>query len=129
MPGGNLAILMGDYCNRDAGFAPLTYYTRQLAFTAGLAKTTPFLLQLFGDGDGRRFRALVGLHPRVPWTNAALADFQSAMMRIVRQLWMARRDRDNVCNNRIDSEPTQHHSQHRGNRGDRAHLYFPFAAK
>jgi hypothetical protein len=34
--GGKLAILMGDYSDRDAGFVPLTYYTKQLAFAAGL---------------------------------------------------------------------------------------------
>lgn len=36
VPGGKLAILMGDYCDRDAGFVPLTYYTKQLAFRLGL---------------------------------------------------------------------------------------------
>lgn len=36
VPGGKLAILMGDYCDRDAGFVPLTYYTKQLAFELGL---------------------------------------------------------------------------------------------
>jgi hypothetical protein len=35
-PGGKLAILMGDYNDRDAGFVPLTYYTKQLAFELGL---------------------------------------------------------------------------------------------
>jgi hypothetical protein len=34
--GGKLAILMGDYNDRQAGFVPLTYYTKQLAFAAGL---------------------------------------------------------------------------------------------
>ena len=31
-PGGKLAILMGDYCDREAGFVPLTYHTKRLAF-------------------------------------------------------------------------------------------------
>lgn len=35
-PDGKLAILMGDYCDRDAGFVPLTYHTKRLAFDAGL---------------------------------------------------------------------------------------------
>jgi hypothetical protein len=35
-PGGKLAILMGDYVDREAGFVPLTYYTKKLAFEAGL---------------------------------------------------------------------------------------------
>lgn len=34
--GGKLAILMGDYVDREAGFVPLTYYTKKLAFEAGL---------------------------------------------------------------------------------------------
>jgi hypothetical protein len=36
VPGGKLAILMGDYCDREAGFVPLTYHTKQLAFETGL---------------------------------------------------------------------------------------------
>ena len=35
-PGGKLAILMGDYCDREAGFVPLIYHTKRLAFAAGL---------------------------------------------------------------------------------------------
>lgn len=35
-PGGKLAILMGDYQDRDEGFVPLTYYTKLLAMKAGL---------------------------------------------------------------------------------------------
>ena len=35
-PGGKLAILMGDYQDREAGFVPLTYHTKRLAFEAGL---------------------------------------------------------------------------------------------
>lgn len=27
---------MGDYSDREAGFVPLTHYTKQLAFAAGL---------------------------------------------------------------------------------------------
>jgi hypothetical protein len=34
--GGKLAILMGDYCDREAGFVPLVYHTKQLAFDCGL---------------------------------------------------------------------------------------------
>jgi hypothetical protein len=36
VPGGKLAILMGDYNDREAGFVPLTYYTKRLAFECGL---------------------------------------------------------------------------------------------
>jgi hypothetical protein len=35
-PGGKLAILMGDYNDREAGFVPLVYHTKRLAFAAGL---------------------------------------------------------------------------------------------
>jgi hypothetical protein len=35
-PGGKLAILMGDYQDREAGFVPLTFHTKRLAFAAGL---------------------------------------------------------------------------------------------
>ncbi len=35
-PGGKLAVLMGDYNDREAGYVPLTYYTKQLAFELGM---------------------------------------------------------------------------------------------
>ncbi|HEX4611232.1 MAG TPA: hypothetical protein VH092_23775 [Urbifossiella sp.] len=35
-PRGKLAVLMGDYTDREAGFVPLTYYTKRLAFGLGL---------------------------------------------------------------------------------------------
>jgi hypothetical protein len=34
--GGKLAVLMGDYLDRDAGYVALTYHTKRLAFAAGL---------------------------------------------------------------------------------------------
>ncbi|GIW86360.1 MAG: hypothetical protein KatS3mg108_0684 [Isosphaeraceae bacterium] len=37
-PHGKLAILMGDYSDRDAGYVPLVYHTKRLAFEAGLAQ-------------------------------------------------------------------------------------------
>ncbi len=37
-PGGKLAVLMGDYCDREAGFVPLVFHTKRLAFEAGLAQ-------------------------------------------------------------------------------------------
>jgi hypothetical protein len=33
---GKLAILMGDYSDREAGYVPLVYHTKRLAFEAGL---------------------------------------------------------------------------------------------
>lgn len=35
-PGGHLAILMGDYSDRDAGYCPLVFHTQRLCFDAGL---------------------------------------------------------------------------------------------
>ena len=35
-PGGKFAILMGDYHDREAGFVPLVYWTKRLAFDLGL---------------------------------------------------------------------------------------------
>lgn len=35
-PGGKLAILMGDYSDREEGFVPLTFHTKRFAFAAGL---------------------------------------------------------------------------------------------
>ncbi|HEX3151156.1 MAG TPA: hypothetical protein VHR66_23965 [Gemmataceae bacterium] len=35
-PGGKFAVLMGDYSDREAGFCPLVYHTKRLAFDAGL---------------------------------------------------------------------------------------------
>ena len=44
-PGGRLVILIGDYCDREAGFVPLTFYTKQLAFTAGLKQRTTDIIR------------------------------------------------------------------------------------
>lgn len=35
-PSGKLAILMGDYCDREEGFVPLTFHTKRLALACGL---------------------------------------------------------------------------------------------
>jgi hypothetical protein len=37
-PRGKLAILMGDYSDREAGYVPLVYHTKRLAFSAGLTQ-------------------------------------------------------------------------------------------
>jgi hypothetical protein len=37
-PGGKFAVLIGDYSDRHEGFVPLTYFTKQLAFQAGLVQ-------------------------------------------------------------------------------------------
>jgi tRNA1(Val) A37 N6-methylase TrmN6 len=37
-PNGKLAILMGDYSDREAGFVPLTFHTKRIAFECGLTQ-------------------------------------------------------------------------------------------
>lgn len=44
-PNGKLAILMGDYSDREAGFVPLTYHTKRLAFDAGLTQQTTDIIR------------------------------------------------------------------------------------
>jgi SAM-dependent methyltransferase len=44
-PGGRLAILMGDYNDREAGFVPLTFHTKHLAFSAGLKQRTTDIIR------------------------------------------------------------------------------------
>jgi hypothetical protein len=38
-PAGKLAVLMGDFRDRDEGFCPLVYHTKRLAFHAGLKQS------------------------------------------------------------------------------------------
>ena len=44
-PGGKLAILMGDYSDREAGFVPLVYHTKRLAFEAGLTQNVTDIIR------------------------------------------------------------------------------------
>jgi len=46
---GKLAILMGDYTDRQAGFVPLTFHTKRLAFDAGLRQACTDIIR-FGHG-------------------------------------------------------------------------------
>jgi hypothetical protein len=66
VPGGKLAILMGDYRDREAGFVPLTYYTKQLAFEAGLRQCCTDIIRFsHGASSGKkvyRSRFIPGLH-------------------------------------------------------------------
>jgi DNA modification methylase len=65
-PGGKLAILMGDYCDREAGFIPLTYHTKQLAFAAGLHQCSTDIIRFsHGASSSRKvYRSsfIPGLH-------------------------------------------------------------------
>jgi hypothetical protein len=43
--GGKLAILMGDYNDREAGFVPLVYHTKRIAFECGLKQHTTDIIR------------------------------------------------------------------------------------
>lgn len=65
-PGGHLAILMGDYCDRDEGFVPLTYHTKRLAFECGLRQCCTDIIRFsHGASSGKKvYRSsfIPGLH-------------------------------------------------------------------
>jgi SAM-dependent methyltransferase len=65
-PGGKLAILMGDYSDRHAGFVPLVYHTKRLAFDAGLAQSCTDIIRFsHGASSSRKVYAssfIPGLH-------------------------------------------------------------------
>ena len=65
-PGGKLAILMGDYCDRDAGFTPLVYWTKRLSFEAGLRQCCTDIIRFsHGASSGKKvYRSsfIPGLH-------------------------------------------------------------------
>jgi hypothetical protein len=54
-PGGKLAILMGDYSDRDAGYVPLIYHTKRLAFAAGLEQHCTDIIRFsHGASSGKK---------------------------------------------------------------------------
>lgn len=63
---GRLAILMGDYCDRDAGFVPLTYHTKRLAFACGFRQCATDIIRFsHGASSARKvYRSafIPGLH-------------------------------------------------------------------
>jgi len=65
-PGGKLAILMGDYSDREAGFVPLTYHTKRLAFAVGLRQNGTDIIRFsHGASSSRKvYRSsfIPGLH-------------------------------------------------------------------
>jgi hypothetical protein len=65
-PSGKFAILMGDYCDREAGFVPLTHHTKQLAFDAGLRQSCTDIIRFsHGASSSRKnYRSsfIPGLH-------------------------------------------------------------------
>jgi hypothetical protein len=66
VPDGKLAILIGDYCDREVGFVPLTYYTKQLAFELGLRQCSTDIIRFsHGASSSRKvYRSsfIPGLH-------------------------------------------------------------------
>jgi hypothetical protein len=66
VPGGKLAILMGDYNDREAGFVPLTWHTKQLAFDLGLRQCCTDIIRFsHGASSSRKvYRSsfIPGLH-------------------------------------------------------------------
>ena len=65
-PRGKFAILMGDYTDREAGFVPLTYHTKRLAFQAGLRQSCTDIVR-FSHGNSSsakvyRSSFIPGLH-------------------------------------------------------------------
>lgn len=65
-PSGKLAVLMGDYCDRDEGFVPLTWHTKQLAFERGLVQCCTDIIRFsHGASSSRKvYRSsfIPGLH-------------------------------------------------------------------
>lgn len=64
--GGHLAILMGDYSDREAGYIPLVYWTKHLAFAAGLRQPCTDIIRFsHGNSSSRKvYRSsfIPGLH-------------------------------------------------------------------
>ena len=64
--GGKFAILMGDYSDREAGFVPLVYWTKHLAFQAGLRQHCTDIIRFsHGASSGKKvYRSsfIPGLH-------------------------------------------------------------------
>ena len=66
VPGGKLAILMGDYQDREAGQVPLVFYTKLLAMRTGLRQACTDIIR-FSHGassSGKTYRSsfIPGLH-------------------------------------------------------------------
>jgi len=65
-PRGKFVILMGDYSDREAGYVPLTFHTKQLAFEAGLVQACTDIIRFsHGASSSRKtYRSsfIPGLH-------------------------------------------------------------------
>lgn len=55
VPGGKLAVLIGDYFDREAGYLPLIHFSKQLAFEAGLRQHCTDIVRFsHGASSGRK---------------------------------------------------------------------------
>ena len=65
-PGGHLAVLMGDYSDRRAGYVPLVYHTKRQAFDAGLKQACTDIIRFSHGATSSRkaYRSsfIPGLH-------------------------------------------------------------------
>jgi hypothetical protein len=65
-PGGRVAVLMGDYQDREFGYLPLVYHTKRLVFAAGLRQCATDIIRFsHGASSGRKvYRSsfIPGLH-------------------------------------------------------------------
>lgn len=65
-PGGRLAILMGDYSDREAGFVPLVFHTKRIALELGLRQSCTDIIRFsHGASSSRKtYRSsfIPGLH-------------------------------------------------------------------
>jgi len=65
-PGGHFAVLMGDYSDREAGFVPLAWHTKDLAFKCGLKQAATDIIRFsHGASSSRKvYRSsfIPGLH-------------------------------------------------------------------
>ena len=64
--GGRLAVFMGDYHDRDAGFVPLVYHTKRIAYELGLIQSATDIIRFsHGASSSRkiyRTSFIPGLH-------------------------------------------------------------------
>jgi hypothetical protein len=64
--GGKLAILIGDYSDREAGYVPLVYHTKRLAFAVGFIQSCTDIIRFsHGASSGKKvYRSafIPGLH-------------------------------------------------------------------
>jgi hypothetical protein len=65
-PGGIMAVLMGDYQDRQVGFVPLTFHTKRIAFDCGLSQQCTDIIRFsHGASSSRKvYRSsfIPGLH-------------------------------------------------------------------